>query len=175
MASGDVHMHARGRRALQDTMTAIRHHLPVADAGLRLHPNGERHLRSLDALRELYPAALLDETLNIARRCTFDLGQLRYQYPRELVPEGHSASVLAAGADRAGHAPSAGPTGRAPKVRGLIDKELGLIAELGYESYFLTVQDIVAFARQPENSLSGPGLGGQLGGVFRLGHHRDRP
>jgi error-prone DNA polymerase len=84
-------MHARGRRALQDTMTAIRHHVPVADAGLRLHPNGERHLRSLDVLRDL-SAALLDETLNIARRCTFDLGQLRYQYPRELVPEGHSAA-----------------------------------------------------------------------------------
>lgn len=81
VASGDVHMHARGRRALQDTMTAIRHHLPVAAAGLRLHPNGERHLRSLDALGDLYPPALLDETLNIARRCTFDLGQLRYQYP----------------------------------------------------------------------------------------------
>jgi error-prone DNA polymerase len=64
VASGDVHMHARGRRALQDTMTAIRHHVPVAEAGLRLHPNGERHLRSLDVLRELYPQALLDALCN---------------------------------------------------------------------------------------------------------------
>src|SRR5471032_1679123 len=90
VASGDVHMHARGRRALQDTMTAIRHHLPVAEAGMRLHPNGERHLRSLEALGECYPPALLAETLTIARRCTFDLKQLRYEYPRELVPEGHT-------------------------------------------------------------------------------------
>ncbi len=64
VACGDVHMHARGRRALQDTMTAIRHHVPVAEAGTRLHPNGERHLRSLDALAALYPQALLDETRN---------------------------------------------------------------------------------------------------------------
>ena len=61
VACGDVHMHARGRRALQDTMTAIRHHVPVADAGTLLHPNGERHLRSLDTLAGLYPQALLDE------------------------------------------------------------------------------------------------------------------
>lgn len=87
VASGDVHMHARGRRALQDTMTAIRHHVPVAEAGLRLHPNGERHLRSVEVLRELYPQALLDESVKLARRCTFDLGELRYQYPKELVPE----------------------------------------------------------------------------------------
>ncbi|MDQ3200696.1 MAG: PHP domain-containing protein, partial [Pseudomonadota bacterium] len=65
VASGDVHMHCRGRRALQDTMTAIRHHLPVAEAGMRLHPNGERHLRGLDALDSIYPQALLDETMNI--------------------------------------------------------------------------------------------------------------
>lgn len=91
VACGDVHMHVRSRRALQDTMTAIRHHLPVAQAGERLHPNGERHLRSLEAIGALYPACLLEASLQIARRCTFDLGQLRYQYPRELVPQGQSA------------------------------------------------------------------------------------
>ncbi len=58
VACGDVHMHARGRRALQDTMTAIRHHVPVAEAGTRLHPNGERHLRSLDALGHAVPPSL---------------------------------------------------------------------------------------------------------------------
>jgi error-prone DNA polymerase len=82
VATGDVHMHVRGRRALQDTMTAIRHHVTVAEAGQRLHPNGERHLRSLEALADLYPRALLDETVEIARRCTFDLGELRYEYRR---------------------------------------------------------------------------------------------
>jgi error-prone DNA polymerase len=168
VASGDVHMHARGRRALQDTMTAIRHHLPVADAGLRLHPNGERHLRGLDALRELYPPALLDETLNIARRCTFDLGQLRYQYPRELVPDGHSAASWLRELTERGIR-QRWPQGASEKVRGLIDKELGLIAELGYESYFLTVQDIVAFARREKILCQGRGSAANSAVCFALG------
>ncbi|KAI2669007.1 PHP domain-containing protein, partial [Pseudomonas sp. TNT3] len=168
VASGDVHMHARGRRALQDTMTAIRHHLPVADAGLRLHPNGERHLRSLDALQSIYPQALLDETLNIARRCTFDLGQLRYQYPRELVPQGHSATSWLSELTERGIR-ERWPEGASPKVRGLIDKELGLIAELGYESYFLTVQDIVAFARGQKILCQGRGSAANSAVCFALG------
>ncbi|HIY69929.1 MAG TPA: PHP domain-containing protein, partial [Candidatus Luteimonas excrementigallinarum] len=81
VAAGDVHMHARGRRALQDVMTAIRHHVTVAEAGWRLFPNGERHLRPVSALEALYPPALLEESLRIARRCRFDLGELSYQYP----------------------------------------------------------------------------------------------
>ncbi|WP_218281482.1 error-prone DNA polymerase [Pseudomonas sp. URMO17WK12:I6] len=168
VASGDVHMHARGRRALQDTMTAIRHHVPVAEAGLCLHPNGERHLRSLDDLRDLYPQALLDETLNIARRCTFDLGQLRYQYPRELVPEGHTATswlrVLAEKGIR-------WRWEKSPKAEVLaqIDKELELIAELGYESYFLTVHDIVNFARQQHILCQGRGSAANSAVCFVLG------
>ncbi|WP_433735470.1 error-prone DNA polymerase [Pseudomonas putida] len=168
VASGDVHMHARGRRALQDTMTAIRHHLPVADAGLRLHPNGERHLRSLDVLRELYPPALLDETLVIARRCTFDLGQLRYQYPRELVPDGHSATSWLRELTERGIR-QRWPEGASAKVRGLIEKELGLIAELGYESYFLTVQDVVAFARREKILCQGRGSAANSAVCFALG------
>ncbi|BCX67750.1 error-prone DNA polymerase [Pseudomonas izuensis] len=168
VASGDVHMHARGRRALQDTMTAIRHHLPVADAGLRLHPNGERHLRSLEVLRELYPPALLDETLAIARRCTFDLGQLRYQYPRELVPDGHTASSWLRELTERGIR-QRWPAGASEKVRGLIDKELGLIAELGYESYFLTVQDVVAFARREKILCQGRGSAANSAVCFALG------
>src|SRR5690606_1936526 len=82
----------RGRRALQDCMTAIRHHLPVSEAGAHLFPNGERHLRRREELAELYPAELLAETLRIAERCTFDLKQLKYQYPQELVPAGHDAT-----------------------------------------------------------------------------------
>ncbi|MGH8389116.1 MAG: error-prone DNA polymerase [Pseudomonas sp.] len=168
VASGDVHMHARGRRALQDTMTAIRHHLPVADAGLRLHPNGERHLRSLDVLRELYPPALLDETLAIARRCTFDLGQLRYHYPRELVPEGQTATSWLRHLTEEGIR-ARWPKGASEKVRALIDKELGLIAELGYESYFLTVQDIVAFARREKILCQGRGSAANSAVCFALG------
>ncbi|MHC8366738.1 error-prone DNA polymerase [Pseudomonas sp. ZT5P21] len=168
VASGDVHMHARGRRALQDTMTAIRHHLPVAEAGLRLHPNGERHLRSLDVLQSIYPQALLDETLTIARRCTFDLGQLRYQYPRELVPQGHSAASWLSELTERGLR-ERWPEGASEKVRGLIDKELGLIAELGYESYFLTVQDIVAFARREKILCQGRGSAANSAVCFALG------
>ncbi|MGL6243168.1 error-prone DNA polymerase [Pseudomonas sp.] len=168
VASGDVHMHTRGRRALQDTMTAIRHHLPVAEAGLRLHPNGERHVRSLDALQTLYPQALLDETLTIARRCTFDLGQLRYQYPRELVPEGQTATSWLRHLTDEGIAWrwSAGPQA---KVLVQIDKELALIAELGYESYFLTVHDIVRFAREQQILCQGRGSAANSAVCFALG------
>ncbi len=147
VASGDVHMHVRARRALQDTMTAIRLHTRVADAGQQLHANGERHLRSLEALRGIYPAALLAETQVIARRCTFDLGQLRYQYPRELVPQGQSPTSWLRHLTEEG-VRRRWPEGISPRVRELIEKELTLIAELNYDSYFLTVQDIVRFARE---------------------------
>ena len=76
VACGDVHMHARGRRALQDCMTAIRHHLPVTEAGAYLFANGERHLRRVDELVELYPPELLAQALRIAERCHLDLDQL---------------------------------------------------------------------------------------------------
>ncbi|NLC59925.1 MAG: error-prone DNA polymerase, partial [Gammaproteobacteria bacterium] len=146
VAAGDVHMHARGRRALQDVMTAIRHRTTVAEAGWRLFPNGERHLRPLSALEALYPPELLEESLRIARRCRFDLGQLRYQYPHELVPEGHTATSWLRQLTEEG-LPWRWPGGVPAEVRNLVEKELALIAELGYESYFLTVHDIVRFAR----------------------------
>jgi error-prone DNA polymerase len=168
VATGDVHMHVRGRRALQDTMTAIRHHVTVAEAGQRLHPNGERHLRSLQALAALYPRALLDETLEIARRCTFDLGQLRYEYPRELVPEGHDpASWLRELTERGLR--ERWKNGVTDKVRVQIDKELELIAELGYDSYFLTVQDIVSFARSRHILCQGRGSAANSAVCYALG------
>lgn len=161
-------MHVRGRRALQDTMTAIRHHVTVAEAGQRLHPNGEHHLRSRKDLADLYPRALLDETLNIARRCTFDLGQLRYQYPRELVPEGHDpASWLRELTERGMR--ERWKDGATDKVRAQIDKELSLIAELGYDSYFLTVQDIVSFARSRHILCQGRGSAANSAVCYALG------
>ncbi|MHC8407596.1 error-prone DNA polymerase [Pseudomonas sp. TMB3-21] len=168
VASGDVHMHCRARRALQDTMTAIRHHLPVAEAGMRLHPNGERHLRGLDALQSIYPQALLDETMTIARRCTFDLCQLRYHYPRELVPEGQTATSWLRVLTEQG-IQWRWPDGPKTEVLTQIGKELELIAELGYESYFLTVHDIVRFAREQQILCQGRGSAANSAVCFALG------
>ncbi|AIR91176.1 error-prone DNA polymerase [Pseudomonas cremoricolorata] len=156
VACGDVHMHVRGRRALQDCLTAIGLGCSVFDAGTRLFANGERHLRSLEQLAELYPPAWLAETLSIAERCEFDLSELRYQYPRELVPQGHSpSSWLRHLCDE--RLPMRWPNGPSVKVRQALAGELALIEELGYESYFLTVHDIVAFARSQHILCQGRG------------------
>ncbi|PYB73840.1 error-prone DNA polymerase [Pseudomonas sp. LB-090624] len=168
VACGDVHMHVRGRRALQDCMTAIRQHCQVAEAGRFLFANGERHLRTQAQLAELYPPDLLAETLAIARRCQFDLSELNYQYPRELVPEGHTpASWLRELCEQG--LPSRWPGGPSDKVRAVLAKELGLIEELGYESYFLTVHDIVAFARSQRILCQGRGSAANSVVCFVLG------
>ncbi|KAF0865977.1 error-prone DNA polymerase [Pseudomonas sp. LD120] len=168
VACGDVHMHVRGRRALQDTMTAIRHHLPVAEAGQRLFANGERHLRPIEVLQGLYPQTLLDESLTIAGRCAFDLGQLRYQYPRELVPEGHDAGSWLRVLTQRGIL-RRWPAGARAEVLQQIDKELTLIGDLGYESYFLTVHDIVDFARRQHILCQGRGSAANSVVCFVLG------
>lgn len=168
VACGDVHMHVRGRRALQDCMTAIRQHCQVAEAGRFLFANGERHLRSQAQLGELYPADLLAETLAIAARCRFELSELKYQYPRELVPEGHTpASWLRALCEQG--LPSRWPGGASGQVREVLAKELALIEELGYESYFLTVHDIVAFARRQGILCQGRGSAANSVVCFVLG------
>ena len=146
VASGDVHMHARGRRALQDALTAIRLGCTLEAAGHALFPNGERHLRRLDDLAALYPPDLLAETLRIAERCTFRLDNINYEYPHELVPHGLTPDAYLARLTHAG-AHEHWPNGVPADVRRQVDKELALIAELGYAHFFLTVQDIVAWAR----------------------------
>jgi len=168
VASGDVHMHARGRRALQDTMTAIRHHTTVAEAGHRLFANGERHLRPRSVLADLYPAELLAETLTIARRCTFDLSQLRYEYPRELVPVAHTPSSWLRHLTEEG-ARKRWPTGIPTIARQNIEHELGIIAKKEYESYFLTVHDIVRFAREQSILCQGRGSAANSTVCFALG------
>jgi error-prone DNA polymerase len=90
-ACGDVRMHSRSRRMLHDVLAAIRHGCRVADLGYRALPSGELHLRSRAVLAQLFPPALLEESTAIARRCLFRLDQLRYRYPREVVPTGISA------------------------------------------------------------------------------------
>ncbi|MCF7532894.1 error-prone DNA polymerase [Pseudomonas petrae] len=168
VASGDVHMHARGRRALQDTMAAVRHHTTVAEAGHRLFANGERHLRPVSALGELYPASLLIETVNIARRCTFDLSELRYEYPHELVPPDQSPSSWLRHLTEQG-ASRRWPHGVPEVARSNIEKELKVIAAKRYESYFLTVHDIVSFAREQHILCQGRGSAANSTVCFALG------
>jgi error-prone DNA polymerase len=146
VAAGDVHMHRRGRRALQDVLTAIRLNTPVHAVGYALHPNGERCLRPLSRLRELYPAQLLAATLKIAELCTFKLDELRYEYPEEIVPPGSTPTSHLRALTERGCA-KRWPAGVPPAVREIMEHELRLIAELGYEPFFLTVHDVVQFAR----------------------------
>ena len=146
-AAGDVHMHVRERRRLQDALTAVRHGVTVAEAGTRLHPNGERHLRERERLARLYPPELLAETVKIAALVHFSLDELRYEYPRELVPAGETAASHLRKLTEAG-ACKRWPAGTPAKMRAQIDHELDLIHELTYESYFLTVHDIVNEARR---------------------------
>ncbi len=146
VASGDVHMHARGRRALQDTLTAIRLGVTVANAGLALQASGERHLRLLDRLQRIYPRPLLDETIRIAGLCSFSLDELRYEYPEEIVPDGKTPAQHLRELTEAG-LKARYPGGSPAMVRDKIEEELELIAELRYEAFFLTVHDIVKYAR----------------------------
>ncbi len=168
VACGDVHMHARGRRALQDCMTAIRHHLPVAEAGCHLFANGERHLRSIIELAQLYPAELLAETLRISQRCHFQLDQLKYQYPHELVPPGYDTTSWLRKLVEDG-ASWRWPDGITEKARAQLEHELELIADLHYESYFLTVHDIVRFARERGILCQGRGSAANSSVCFVLG------
>jgi len=145
-AAGDVHMHSRSRRPLQDTLTAIRIGATLAEAGLALHPNGERHLRPLDDLARLYRPEWLAETLRIAARCTFSLDELRYEYPLDDVPPGESAAAYLRRLTFDGMQ-RRWPDGVPPKVVALVEHELEIIGAMQYEPFFLTVHDIVRFAR----------------------------
>jgi len=146
VAVGDVHMHVRSRKPLQDVLTATRVGKPLTECGHALQRSAEQHLRTRLRLAQTFPAELLAETLNVAARCSFSLDELKYQYPDEVVPAGHTAAsylrqVTYEGAGRRW------PAGIPAKVQGQIEHELSLICELHYEHYFLTVYDIVAFAR----------------------------
>src|SRR5437016_4853190 len=146
LASGDVHMHVRARRRLQDALTAIRLKVPIAHAGLRLYANGERYLRERARLARLYPRELLAATVELAAGCSFSLDELRYEYPRELVPPGETPASYLRRLTYEG-ASWRWPDGVPQSERDAIEHELALIAELRYEPYFLTVHDIVSYAR----------------------------
>src|SRR5258707_1304153 len=167
-AAGDVHMHVRSRRPLQDTLTAIRMRTTVQACGHALHPNAERHLRLRMRLAQIYPAELLAETVRIAERCHFSLEELRYEYPEELVPEGETpASHLRKLTEKglAWRFPNGIPDG----VRKLIEHELALIAELEYEPFFLTVYDVVELARAKKILCQGRGSAANSAVCYSLG------
>ncbi|MFT5445921.1 MAG: error-prone DNA polymerase [Gammaproteobacteria bacterium] len=168
LAAGDVHMHVRGRRALHDTLTAIRIGKPIAEAVHALFPNAEHHLRSLRQLQRLYPADLLARTIEVAQRCRFSLRELRYEYPVELVPLGTTAALHLRRLTEQG-ARRRFVEGIPDCVRAQVEHELALIAQLDYEPYFLTVHDIVRFARGRGILCQGRGSAANSAVCFCLG------
>jgi error-prone DNA polymerase len=168
VASGDVHMHERRRRRLQDVLTAIRLTVPIAEAGWHLYPNGERHLRERRRLARLYPPELLAETQVIASRCSFSLDELKYEYPHELVPSGETPQSYLRQLVEKG-ARWRWPKGVAERTRDSIENELAIIAELRYEPYFLTVHDIVRWAREHHILCQGRGSAANSVVCFCLG------
>ncbi|MNK04263.1 Error-prone DNA polymerase [compost metagenome] len=147
VAAGDVLMHVRSRKPLQDTLTAVRLGKSIAECGLDLQPNAEQHLRSRLRLSQIYPAALLEASLEVAARCTFSLEELRYQYPEEIVPAGETMSAYLRRLVYEGATQRRYKHGIPEQFCKQIEHELSLIQELHYEPYFLTVYDIVKFAR----------------------------
>jgi error-prone DNA polymerase len=156
VAAGDVLMHLRSRKPLQDTLTATRLGKAVAECGLALEPNAEQHLRSRARLAALYEPVWLENTLAIAGNCRFSLQELRYEYPQEIVPPGETPASQLRKLTYEG-VPKRFPLGLPPEHRKTIEDELAVIAQLKYESYFLTVADIVAWARSKEILCQGRG------------------
>ena len=168
VATGDVHMHTRDRRPVQDVLTALRLKTTLFEAGYALFPNAERHLRTRLRLSRLYPAELLAETLKIAEQCEFSLDELRYEYPEEIVPPQHSANSWLRHETERG-LQSRYPQGVPAAVRQRVEHELTLIAELKYEAYFLTVYDIVCHARKLGILCQGRGAAANSTVCFALG------
>jgi len=146
VATGGVLMHARSRKPLQDVLTATRLQCTVADGGFALEPNAEAHLRPRGRLAGLYRPEWLEATLTLAGRCAFSLSELRYEYPEEIVPAGESPNSWLRRLTEEG-ATRRFPAGVPPAVRATLEHELALIARLQYEPYFLTVADLVQWAR----------------------------
>ncbi|HEX2477098.1 MAG TPA: error-prone DNA polymerase, partial [Lacipirellulaceae bacterium] len=171
VAAGDVHYHVPARMVLHDVLTAIRHRTTVAAAeGTLLFPNAERHLRPLEEIRALFAAApeAIDRTIEIAERCRFSLGELRYEYPTELAPEGQTPLEYLTQLTWQGAAERY-PGGVPEKVRRQLEYELELVRDLRYESYFLTVWDLVRFARSKNILCQGRGSAANSAVCYCLG------
>jgi len=167
-ALGHVCMHVRSRKPLQDTLTAVRLGKPVAECGYGLAQNAEQHLRPRVRLANIYSPQALAETLRIASLCSFSLDELRYEYPNEVVPPGHTASSFLRSETYMG-AHRRFKDGIPAKVQEKVEHELALIAEMGYEHYFLTVYDIVRFARSQHILCQGRGSAANSAVCYCLG------
>jgi error-prone DNA polymerase len=148
VAANDVHYHLPRRRYLHDILTCVRHQCTLHTVGRRLLPNARRHLLEPADLARRFAAcpAAVERTVALANQCTFSLDELRYEYPEELCPAGTTAMDYLTQLTWAGARERY--AGRVPEhVRGLLEHELALIRDLRYEAYFLTVWDLVRFAR----------------------------
>lgn len=168
VAVGHVTMHVRSRKPLQDAMTAIRIGKPVAECGYELAPNAEQHLRSRMRLAHLHHPNALNETVAILSRCRFSLDELRYEYPDELVPPGFTPTTYLRQETYIG-AHRRFKNGIPHNVQKQIEHELELITELKYEPYFLTVYDIVKFARSEGILCQGRGSAANSAVCYCLG------
>ncbi len=170
VALNDVRMHARARRPLLDTLTCIREKCTIDAAGLRLDANAERHLKSSADMARLFRGheAALAHTVEIAGRCRFSLDELRYEYPDEVAPDGCPPQRRLEELTWAG-AKSRYPGGVGETVRAQLEHELALIEELQYAPYFLTVYDLVRFARERDILCQGRGSAANSAVCYCLG------
>jgi error-prone DNA polymerase len=169
VATGRVLLHDPSRQPAQDVLTCLRHGVPLSEAGLLLEPNAERRLRSPREMALLFRdrPAWLRRTLEVAERCRFDISQLAYAYPSEVAagrdPDVRLRELVAAGARRRW------PEGAPREVGAQLRRELTLIAELRYAPYFLTVEDIVRFARERGILCQGRGSAANSAVCYALG------
>ncbi len=168
VATGDVRMHVRTRKPLHDVLTATRLGLTVHACGTHLQANAEAHLRRRKSLQRIYPSELLARTVSIAQRCHFSLDELRYDYPQETVPSGLTPLQALTQLSWAG-AHTRYPQGVPERVGQSLHKELALIAECRYEMFFLTVEDVVRFARSQGILCQGRGSAANSTVCFCLG------
>ncbi len=170
IAANDVLYHDAETRVLQDVMRCIRHGCTISEAGFRLEPHGERHLKppaEMARLFEKFPEAIVaqEDFLSLLH---FSLDQISYEYPDEPVPPGKTPDTHLADLVRAG-AETRYPAGVPVQIRALLDKELRLIAQLDYARYFLTVEDIVRFARGKDILCQGRGSAANSAVCYVLG------
>ncbi|BBM02346.1 error-prone DNA polymerase [Microbulbifer sp. GL-2] len=156
VATNSVLMHCRRRKPLQDVLNANFHNCTLEQLGYQLQQNAERYLRSLDDIETLYPKGAIANTLAIVEQCTFCLSELRYRYPSEVIPCEKSPASYLRELVKLGRK-IRWPKGPEERIDILIEKELSMIAELGYEHYFLTIYDIVQFARDKNILYQGRG------------------